>query len=67
MIINDIPAAGHRPHILHNATRGSVELQEQLLEPDLRDGRELAIKPGGAARLVPRYNAELACDDPPTA
>lgn len=44
MIVNDIPAARHRPYILHNATRGSVELQEQLLEPELRDRRELAIK-----------------------
>ena len=63
-MVDDAPAAGHRPQILYDATLCSVELQKQLLEPELRDGRELTVELGFAARLEPRHDADLPFTDP---
>jgi hypothetical protein len=67
IVVNDVPAAGHSPKVLHQpATCGCVELHELLLERELRDGRELAVKLDVAARLEARNDTQLPCDHPPT-
>jgi hypothetical protein len=66
-MVSTAPAAGHRPQVPHDAIRGGIELYEVLLEGELRDGGELSVELGGTGRLEVGYDAELACDEPPSA
>jgi hypothetical protein len=66
-MVGTVLAAGHRPQVPRDAIRGGIQLYEVLLEGELRDGGELSVELGGAARLEVRYDAKLACDEPPSA
>jgi hypothetical protein len=46
-MVGSVPAAGHRPQV------------QVLLSAELRDGGELSIELGGAARQEVRYDAAL--------